>query len=260
MARQPRKESSTGYYHVMLRGINRDFFFKDDSHKQTLLTLIKEQQEDNLLQLVSWCIMDNHVHMIIKADKANMSKASKIISLKFAARYNKVQQRSGPVFGDRYRSECIEDDAYLLGALRYVHQNPVRAKLTANISDYLWSSYREYTEKSRYISEEQKRFVMGLFGDNMQDFIKFHAHTDGTEYLETREDLERYQRENAFQVLEAFCVEKGIVRAKQVYSDPELFAEVCVRLTKEAGLSLRQAADILETSHKRVHLALRDDD
>ncbi|MBS3937003.1 MAG: transposase [Peptococcaceae bacterium] len=68
MARKPRQESSTGYYHVMLRGINRDFLFKRENEKRLFLELVKEQQDDKLLELVAWCIMDNHIHMMVKSE------------------------------------------------------------------------------------------------------------------------------------------------------------------------------------------------
>jgi len=87
-----------------------------------------------------------------------MSKAIKVISLKFAARYNKGQQRIGPVFGGRYRSECIEDDSFLLGALRYIHLNPVKAGLTDGPATYLWSSYNEYVTEAGFFARAAEDF------------------------------------------------------------------------------------------------------
>jgi REP element-mobilizing transposase RayT len=258
MARKPREESLTGYYHAMLRGINREFIFKRDSDKKIFLDLVKEQQEENLFQLAAWCIMDNHVHMIIKADIGSMSKAIKVISLKFAARYNKAQQRTGPVFGDRYRSECIEDDAYLLGAIRYIHLNPVQAGIVSSPSLYPWSSYDEYMNEARYINKHQRLTTLEMFGGKVQSFAEFHARPDDTEYLETREDLEKYRMTVASRVLEESCSEKGIVSAREIHANPELFAEISMRLIQGTKLSLRQAAELLETTHGRVHQAVQD--
>jgi len=258
MARKPRQESSTGYYHVILRGINRDFFFQRDSEKRLILELVKEQQDAKLFELVAWCIMDNHIHMIVKADVADMSKAFKVISLKFAARYNKVQQRVGPVFGDRYKSECIEDDAYLLGALRYIHLNPVKAGMTDSPAVYLWSSFNEYVNGVRFLSQQQRTFILELFNGSSKTFIEFHARPDETEYLEIREDLEKHRKDVALRLLEDFCSEKGITKSQQIHGNPEFFAEISMRLTIEAKLSFRQAAEILETTHRRVHQALQN--
>ncbi|MBT9135315.1 MAG: hypothetical protein DDT34_00365 [Firmicutes bacterium] len=260
MARKPRQESSTGYYHVMLRGINRDFLFKRENEKRLFLELVKEQQDDKLLELVAWCIMDNHIHMMVKSDVANMSKAIKVISLKFAARYNKGQQRIGPVFGDRYRSECIEDDSFLLGALRYIHLNPVKAGLTDGPAAYLWSSYNEYVTEAGFLHEQQRIFILGLFNENLKSFADFHTRLDETDYLEIQEDIDKQRKEMAQQLLDCFCLKWGITKAQQIHRNPELFTEISARLTIGAKLSLRQAAAMLETTHRRVHQALQGND
>ncbi|MBT9177491.1 MAG: hypothetical protein DDT20_01824 [Firmicutes bacterium] len=260
MARQARQESSTEYYHVMLRGINRDFLFEQDKDKHIFLGLLSEQQSEKLIDLAGWCIMGNHVHMLVKAERLALSRTIKIITLKFAARYNRRHQRIGPVFGDRFRSECIEDDAHLLGALRYIHLNPVKAKIVKSAAAYEWSSYGEYCNGAQFISEEQRAFVLALFGGNLTSYAEFHALPDSTEHLEIPEDLEMLRRERAAQLLEDFCREKGIERRQHLLSNPEFFADIVMRLTQGAGLSLRQAAELLETSHRRVWQAMQDDE
>jgi len=77
------------------------------------------------LELVAWCIMNSHLHTIAKAELETLSRAIKVINLRYRARYNRMHRRVGPVFGGRYRSEAIEENAYLLGALRYIHLNKV---------------------------------------------------------------------------------------------------------------------------------------
>ncbi|MBS3886349.1 MAG: hypothetical protein KGZ56_04745 [Dethiobacter sp.] len=155
----------------------------------------------------------------------------------------------GPVFGDRYRSEVIEDDVYLLGALRYIHMNPIQARLVADPAEYQWSSYKEYTMDIAHISEEQKEFVLGLLGGSVRGFTEFHRQSDLTLYLETGEDRETYRLATAHKALEQFCELHGIERAAQLKRDPELFAAICRQLTQEVGLTLRKTAEVLETSH-----------
>jgi len=261
MARQARPESSTGYYHVMLRGINREYLFKRDKEKKLFLEMLKEQgsEADKFFELAAYCLMDNHVHLMVKAEKAALSKLMKVVSLKFAAHYNRIHNRIGPVFGDRFRSEGIEDDAYLLGAIRYIHMNPVKAKITDDMSQYMWSSYNEYLHGIKYLDESQRSFMLEMFNGKLQSFIAFHARDDDTEHLETPEDTAKNRRELASRIMESFCVEKGITTAKELVSNPALFEEMCRRLTEKAGLSLRQTAELLETSLKKVFLALHED-
>jgi len=130
----------------------------------------------------------------------------------------------GPVFGDRYRSEAIEDDAYLLGALRYLHLNKVS--------------------------------VLGRLGGSVRGFTEFHRQSDLTLYLETSEDRESYRLVVAHKVLEQFCAMHGIERATQLKRNPEIFSAICRQLTQNAGLTLRKAAETLETSHTKVYQAL----
>ena len=160
MPRQARQESATGYYHVMMRGINREFIFRYDRAKRLFLQLLTEQQTDGAFALVAWCVMDNHVHLLLKADISTLSKAVKVICLRFAAYYNGSHDRIGPVFGDRYKSENIEDDAYLLGALRYIHLNPVKARLAPSADSYAWSSYTEYLDTPRLVDKAQREFIL----------------------------------------------------------------------------------------------------
>jgi len=259
MARQARQESGTGYYHVMFRGINREFIFSLDTNKLFFMQLVAEQQNSRMFALAAWCVMGNHVHLLLQADKEQMSQAAKVISLKYAAHYNRSLKRVGPVFGDRFRSEKIEDDAYLLGVLRYCHRNPVQAELVTDISAYLWSSYGEYLAVPRFIAPLQKNFVRGLFGNDNRDFVAFHQQEDKNVYLETREDAEKYKKARAMAIIEGFCERNGVLYARDLRGNDELFTEICLELVAGAGLSLRQTAACLETTHYKVHQALQED-
>ena len=221
------------------------------------MELLKEQQDKGLISTLAWCVMDNHVHLLLKADIPSLSKAIKVMALKFAAKYNTFNERSGPVFGDRFRSECIENDAYLLGALRYIHYNPIKAGLVAAVADYPWSSYDEFISGARYIDEEQRNFVLGLFGGE-RGFVEFHSVSDEEEYLEMGEDLAAARRERAFRLVEEFCTQTGVDSARQLLNNRDIFAEVCAYLTGDGKLTLRQAAEVLGVSHVRVFSALQD--
>lgn len=258
MARQARQESSTGYYHVMMRGINREFLFRKDADKASFMELVKEQQVSGLFEVLAWCVMDNHVHMVLKAEKSSLSKAIKIISLKFASHYNRDQKRIGPAFGDRFRSENIEDDTYLLGALRYIHRNPVKAGLVRDVAQYRWSSFGEYLGLPHYVAAEQKAFVLGLFGGRLKNFAAFHSEEDNIDYLETKEDTDQNQQSRAAHVIERFCRENGVTEARQIHGNPVLFRGICETLVHDVGLTLRKTAEHLGTTHQRVHEALQD--
>jgi len=258
MARQPRQESATGYYHVMMRGITGDSIFAPEADKLHFLELIRLQQSVGLVTLVAWCVMDTHVHLLVKADKGALSRAAKVINIKYAAYYNRNHMRRGPVFGGRFRSERVEDDRYLLGAVRYIHNNPVKAGLVQFASEYKWSSFREYVHSATYLDPIERTFVLDLIGHDPAKFAAFHAQTDETDYLEVRDDILRIREERAAKVLEQFCRQHGITKGADLRRHPVLFEELCRLLVQDVGLSLRRAAEYLETTHSRVYQALSE--
>lgn len=92
--------------------------------------------------------MYNHLHIIIKAERDNLTSIMKKIGIRYATYYNKKHKRVGSVFQDRFKSENIEDEGYLLSCLRYIHNNLVQADVVKDIVDYNYSSINEYyTEK-----------------------------------------------------------------------------------------------------------------
>lgn len=254
MPRQARKQSGTDYYHVMIRGINREYVFKTDEHKQKITEIIQKEQQDEEIEVFAWCLMDNHAHLLVKGALQQLSKAIKIISLKYAAYYNQKGQRVGPVFGDRYKSENIEDDQYLLGVLRYIHNNPVKAKMVSNPEDYQWSSYHYYIgDYSQDKLVQDKSIIMEWFNYKKDAFADFHRQQDKTQYLEMKEDREKQKQELAQQIVEGFFMQKGVNDAHQLKNYPELQEDLIVKLKEETALTLREIAEIMGMTLNRVY-------
>jgi len=110
------------------------------------------------------------------------------------------------------------------------------------------------------LHEQQRIFILGLFNENLKSFADFHTRLDETDYLEIQEDIDKQREETAQQLLDCFCLKWGVTKAQQIQRNPGLFTEISARLTIGAKLSLRQAAAMLETTHRRVHQALQDND
>lgn len=88
--------------------------------------------------------MDNHVHLLMSEGTEEISKIMKRINVSYAYYFNQKYGRIGHLFQDRFKSEGIEDDTYLLAATRYIHNNPVRANIVKHAGEYKWSSYGIY--------------------------------------------------------------------------------------------------------------------
>lgn len=255
MARQARTISPTDYYHVIMRGNNRESIFSKQSQKQLFIDLLREQVEEGLIDIAGYCIMDNHVHIAIKAELDNLTKAMKSINIKYAMRFNKEKERIGHVFQDRYKSEIISNENNLIHVIRYIHNNPAKAKMVKSLSDYKWSSYNEFTleDKSNIISNEQKSLVLKL-SNGVCKFIDFHKADDGNEYLEIKEDRDRYRIEKAQEIIASYLNNKGIDDIKVLRNEPELLEEIVKEILLNSKLSHRKIADLLGVNNNTVHL------
>lgn len=145
MARQLRAYSSTGIYHVMLRGINRQIIFEQAVDYQKFIDLLcfLISPIDELgkplpprCRFYAYCLMPNHVHLIMKEESESLSAVVKRIAAAYALYYNKRYEHYGHLFQDRFKSEPVNDAAYFVTLLRYVHQNPVAGGLCQHVEDY----------------------------------------------------------------------------------------------------------------------------
>jgi REP element-mobilizing transposase RayT len=104
--------------------------------------MIKAKELGNF-KLYGYCLMDNHVHLLVE-DREDIGTSIKRITVSYVQWHNNKYSRTGHLFQNRYLSEVVETDSYLICALRYIHQNPVKGQLCNNIADYDWSSFKQY--------------------------------------------------------------------------------------------------------------------
>ncbi len=148
MPRKPRQKSATGIYHVTSRGNDRLFIFSNTAQKAKLLEIISKVTSESNATVFGYCIMSNHLHLVIKEQDDPISKIMHRIKKNYSTWYNSMNNRINHVFGGPYGSEPIEDDNYLLSVLVYVFLNPVKAKMVKSADDYKWSSYSNLLSNS----------------------------------------------------------------------------------------------------------------
>ena len=153
MPRQERLQSATGIYHVMLRGINKQDIFEDDEDYIQFLKILnglvdRHDDDGHILPahctFYAYCLMTNHVHLLIRERDELISESIKRIGVAYARYYNHKYERNGHLFQDRFRSEPVNSIEYFMTLMRYIHQNPVVAGLADEVRDYPWSSWHEY--------------------------------------------------------------------------------------------------------------------
>lgn len=148
MPRSARKLSNSGIYHVMLRGINHQQIFEDEEDNMIFIKTLKECKEKCGYKILAYCLMGNHVHLLIRNEDMELGQIFKHIGVRYVHWYNTKYERTGHLFQDRFKSEPVEDDAYLITVIRYIHQNPVKAGICRNPEEYPYSSIHEYQKEA----------------------------------------------------------------------------------------------------------------
>lgn len=155
MARPLRIEFEGAYYHVTARGNERRKIFFTQRDFEKFKGYITTAQEKYGFFLHSYVLMSNHYHLIMETPAANLSRIMHHINSSYTTYVNIKRKRSGHLFQGRYKAIAVDKDSYLLELSRYLHLNPVRAKMVENPEDYPYSSYRSFIsgEKDALVTE-----------------------------------------------------------------------------------------------------------
>ena len=160
MPRKPRVKSESGFYHIIIRGINKQTIFADDQDRNVFLNIVGRYREQHGFTLAAYCLMTNHVHMLLGDQNDELAVIMKKIAVSYVQYFNRKYDRTGPLFQDRYRSEPINDEKYFLAVFRYIHQNPASAGI-ASASQYRWSSYGSYLSGTGMVDSEAVYDLLG---------------------------------------------------------------------------------------------------
>jgi len=142
--RRHKQHVSNSFHHVMMRGNNRQKIFFGEEYFEYFITLISEAVSKFDFKIVAFCLMTNHIHLVIHIHETPLSEIIKNISYRYVRWVHKKLKRIGHLFQGRYLSIPIQDETYLINVIRYVHLNPVDAKMARFPHEYPWSSHKYY--------------------------------------------------------------------------------------------------------------------
>ncbi|KUO49059.1 MAG: transposase [Desulfitibacter sp. BRH_c19] len=250
MPRVARAKSETGIYHIILRGINRQSIFEEAVDKERFIETIAYYKEKCEYRVFGYCLMDNHVHLLIKEEKEDISQSMKRISSSYVYWYNRKYERCGHLFQERFKSESVCSDAYLLTVLRYIHQNPVKAQIASDISTYKWSSYKEYIMEKKIVDTD---YIMSLFSnkpEGAQQLFEKHAKEQNDDTcLEIAEKKSVISDDMLRQIIRQ---QYKIETVKFCDEARERQEQMLRELTKVDGITTRQIARVTGISPNRL--------
>jgi REP element-mobilizing transposase RayT len=225
----------------MFRGINRQDIFEDEEDVERLLETIEKYKEVCKFDIFAYCIMSNHIHILVREIEESISDTIKRISSSYVFWYNKKYERCGHLFQERFKSEAVENDEYFLVVLRYIHQNPVKAGIAKSILDYRWSSYKEYIEKAAIADID---FALDMFSSNRKKavelFRNFSIQKNNDMCLEDEEKLRISDSE-----VKEYLKESGIIDSKELRQIEKSKRDEIIRKLKLLnGVTIRQLSRV----------------
>lgn len=257
MARYARKLSKTSIYHAMIRGNERKNIFCATEDKERFMeTLIKMKANDEY-EIIAFCIMDNHAHLLIKELKDSIQRSMKRIEVSYTIYFNKKNNRVGHLFQDRYKSEPIETDQYILECTRYIHKNPVKAKMVNTAKEYIWSSFNNYMgNDEKYPGLVNTDMILGMFAQDAKKAIKaftvFSDQSSDVKFVEAEEEDKEPQfilpTEVKNKIMKILADENLKVENLIGMKDKLLRNEILKRIKEESNFSVRDLAKYLKVS------------
>lgn len=259
MPRHRREKSKSGYYHIMVRGNERKNIFLDEEDKHRFIEILNEKRQGNRFSLHACCLMDNHVHLMIKEGIEDVANVMKRISVSYVYYFNKKYKRVGHLFQDRFRSETVEDDSYVLALARYIHQNPVKAGMVELMEDYEWSSYNCYLDKNSYFTKVvDTETVLGHFASDKRTaqkrFEKFMNEEAREEFIDIREEVEVMDEQSA---RELFAKMLKLGKDSDGGAKMQITDDLIKEFRKKTNLSIRRIAAISGLNKDRVNKMLK---
>ncbi|MDG5789345.1 transposase [Evansella sp. AB-P1] len=257
MPRTSRRKSRSGIYHIIWRGANYQEIFHDDMDCFKFLNTVKKYQEASGLGVLAWCLMGNHIHLLVKEGEETISVTMKRIGISFVSYYNFKYATTGSLFQDRFKSYPVDSKRSLLSTVRYIHQNPLKAGIVKGVEEWRWSSCLGYYGKTIYPTNMLDcAYVFEMICEDVlaarelfKEFNEMMADDDEVE-VEGANFRRRLTDDEARRKIKKVLGEIEIVHVKSMERSQR--NELLRKVKEIKGVSQRQAARILGVSQTLI--------
>lgn len=250
MPRIARESLENGFFHIMVQGIKKEKIFNKDEYKEKYIKLMKFFKEKQKIEIINYCVMNNHVHIIIYTEDINeLTIFMQKLNTTYAINYNKAENRVGYVFRNRFESKEIYNQDYLAKCIKYVHMNPVKAGIVKTEGEYKYSSYNDYINKKGIVTDELLKKIFNSEYNYLKEFLKIEYDEELFKEIEKEEITEEKLKEQINQfikkeqiTLEELKTDKRLIR--KLYNEMDL-KPTKAKLGECIGLSRTRISKIL---------------
>lgn len=235
MTSLPRKSSTLDIYHIVYRGVNKQRIFEDSADFDKFLSVLRKYQNTCDYKIIAYCLMSNHIHLLLKTGTMPMGRIFQHISPSFVCWYNKKYERVGNLFQSQFKSRPVNDCSQLMTVIRYIHQNPVKAAICSHPGQYDYSSFKDYFDNDLIDSS----FVLSAVSPDF--FFSYNCAENDDRCLDIEDEQPRLDDERAAKIMYRLS---GCSNASEFQKlEEHLRNEVLYDLWM-AGISVSQASRI----------------
>lgn len=251
MPRKARAHSGSETYHIMLRGVNKQQIFFDEEDYHQFVQILGHYKIVSGFVLYAYCLMGNHVHLLIYVKDEPLETIFRRIGSAFVYWYNSKYQRVGHLFQDRFKSEPINTESYLMTVFRYILKNPVKAGICKSAELYPYSSCREYYYSEKGITDTEP--ILSKIGfDTLKSFIRQKSDDSCMDIIDY--SGKRYTDRAAQELI---LHEFGTCSPQTGKAKERGPLNLSIRRLIHSGISIRQLSRLTGISKKIIESALK---
>lgn len=252
MPRKARKNLCTSFFHVIVQGVNKEFIFYKEKYRKKYLDILEEAKEKYNLDIIAYAIMYNHAHLLIHTENINMlAKFMKKVNEDYGRYYNFIKERKGHIFRDRYLSEEITSQRYLLNCIVYIHNNPIKSGVATKCENYKYSSYKDYLGMKGFVDKNIIKLILGTDKLDVEVFRQLHK-KNKYYFAEYDDEL----KQNMEEIIEEFEIRYNM-KIEKIVQNPFILKDVLVEIRDRIHISDRKLSEFLKINRNKISKMLK---